>query len=460
MLKFFNTWTRKKEEFKPHKRDEVTFYTCGPTVYNYAHIGNLRSYIFADLIKRVLLYNNYKVRHVINITDVGHLTDDGDGGEDKIEKSARLANKSAEEIAGFYLQEFKKDFARLNILDPTIWAKATDYIQEQIALIKKLEKKGFTYQIADGIYFDTSKIKNYGKLAKLDLAGLEAGARIGINKEKKNPSDFALWKFSSNSKNGKRQQEWDSPWGIGFPGWHTECVAMALKELGENVDIHSGAIDLVPVHHTNEIAQSQALLNKNFVQFWMHGEFLILQNQRMAKSTGNFITLQTLFDKQYLPLSFRYLCLTTRYRSKLNFNWQALDSAQSGLKKLQEKFLHLGKLSGRVDLDYQQKFLEYINDDLNMPQALALVWDVFKSDLSDPDKRETVLEFDKVLGFDLANYVEAKADVPADVQALVEKRQQERHKQNWKKADALRQEIEEKGWTVEDTTTGYEIKKN
>jgi len=456
MLKFFNTWTRKLEEFKPHKKNEVSFYSCGPTVYNYAHIGNLRTYIFADILKRALTYNKQKVKHVLNVTDVGHLTDDGDAGEDKIEKSARMENKSAQEIAEFYWQAFQKDMQHLNILAPDIWAKASEYIQEQIGVIKQLEKKGFTYQITDGVYFDTSKIKDYGKLAMLDLAGLQEGARVGINKEKKNPTDFALWK--SSASNGKREQEWESPWGVGFPGWHTECVAMVLKTFPDGLDIHTGGIDHIPVHHTNEIAQFDALKKKNFVKYWLHGEFLILQDQKMAKSKGNFITLQTLLGKGYDPLSFRYLCLTTHYRSKLNFNLHALDAAQTALKKLRDRFVNLGRLSGKVDADYQHKFTECVNNDLNMPQAIALLWDLLKSDLSDPDKRETLLEFDKVFGFDLKNYVKAKQDVPAEILALAEKRQKERLKQNWKKSDALRKELEQKGWLVEDTADGFELK--
>ncbi|MBI5254539.1 cysteine--tRNA ligase [Candidatus Falkowbacteria bacterium] len=463
-MKFFDTWTRKKEEFKPLDKMAVKIYSCGPTVYNFAHIGNLRTYLFADILKRSLMYCGYKVKHVMNVTDVGHLTDDGDTGEDKMEKAARMENKSAKDIANFYWQAFRDDLAKLNISEPTIWCRASEYIQEQIDLIKKLEEKGYTYKISDGIYFDTSKIKDYGYLARLDIKGLNEGARIATNKEKRNSTDFALWKFSPTIR--KRQQEWESPWAppgrgkaFGFPGWHTECVAMALKCLGAPIDIHTGAIDLAPVHHTNEIAQARALLNKKFVQIWMHGEFVIINDKKMAKSEGNFMTLASLIGQGYDPMSYRYLCLTTHYRSKLNFNFEALLAAQAGLNNLREKFLNFGKASGNIISEFQKQFADAIDDDLNMPQAMALVWAVLKAEASDADKRATLLDFDKVLGLNLENYQEQSVEIPDDIKKIADERERVRQKKNWKRSDQLRDELEKLGWIVRDTSVGYELKK-
>jgi len=315
-LKFYNTLTRKLEDFNPLNPPNVGLYTCGPTVYMYAHIGNLRTYIFEDILKRVLLANNYKVNHVMNITDVGHLTSDADTGDDKLEKEAIKENKNAWEIAAFYTAAFQKDLEELNIIPPDIWCKATDHINEQIELVKKLESKGFTYRTDDGIYFDTSKVADYGKLAGLDIEGLRAGIRVEMVAGKKNPTDFALWKFSPT--NVKRQMEWDSPWGKGFPGWHIECAAMSMKYLGETFDIHCGGIDHIPVHHTNEIAEAESATGKPFVKYWLHGEFLELKEGRMGKSEGNAILVSTLKEKGFDPLSYRYLVLNTHYRKRWN----------------------------------------------------------------------------------------------------------------------------------------------
>jgi len=333
-LKLYNTLSRKKEVFKPLKNKLVKLYTCGPTVYWYAHLGNLRTYIFEDILKRVLKYQGFKVIHLMNITDVGHLTSNQDIGEDKIEIAARKEKKSAWQIANFYTKKFKEDLKALNIIPPNLWAKATDYIKEQIDLIKILEKKGFTYKIEDGIYFDTSKLKTYGRLWPKKMK-IKAGARVEMVKGKKNPTDFALWKFSP--KNIKRQMEWDSPWGKGFPGWHTECVAMAIKNLGINFDIHCGGVDHVLIHHTNEIAQSEAAFGKILARFWLHGEFLLLKEGRMGKSEGNIITLADLKEKGFNPLAYRYLCLNSHYRSKLIFSWKALKGAQNALINLSEE---------------------------------------------------------------------------------------------------------------------------
>jgi cysteinyl-tRNA synthetase len=457
MLKLYNTMSRKIEEFKPISEKEVTMYNCGPTVYDYAHVGNLRSYIFADILKRSLLYNDFNVKQVINITDVGHLTGDSDEGEDKIEKSARLESKSASEVAEFYTNAFKQDLIKLNILSPEIWAKATDHIQEMIDLVKMLEKNGFTYKISDGIYFDTSKSKEYGKLAKLNLEGQEEGARVEVNSEKRNPTDFALWKFSP--KEQKRQMEWDSPWGVGFPGWHLECSAMSMKYLGETLDIHTGGIDATPVHHTNEIAQSEAATGKTFVNYWLHSEFLLINDGRMGKSKGNFITLQTIENKGFDPIVYRFFCLSSHYRSKLNFSWEALANARNGWDKFKKKFMDLGKVDGQVDQVVFDRFKEYIDNDLSIPQALAVAWDVLKSDSSDADKRATLLAFDKVFGLNLENLHKEEVNIPAEVQVLIDKRLQARRDKKWDKADDLRKEIEDLGWLIEDAADSTVIKK-
>lgn len=299
----YNTLTKKKEEFIPIKKKKVGLYTCGPTVYNYAHIGNLRTYVFEDILRRTLEFNGYQVNHIENITDVGHLTDDADQGEDKMEKAAQKEKKNAWELSKFYTKAFRRDIKLLNIQEPHTWCKATDHIDEQIATIKKIINNGYTYQTTDGIYFDTSKMPTYGDFARLDIKNLQAGARIDIG-EKKNPTDFALWKFSGKEK---RQMEWDSPWGVGFPGWHIECSTMSTKYLGAPFDIHCGGIDHIPVHHTNEIAQTWAADKKKMANYWLHGEFLVIDENRMGKSQGNFITLQTLIDKRYNPLAYRYL---------------------------------------------------------------------------------------------------------------------------------------------------------
>ena len=320
-----------------------------------------------------------------------------------------------------------------------------------------LEKNGFTYKISDGIYFDTSKSKEYGKLAKLNLEGQEEGARVEVNSEKRNPTDFALWKFSP--KEQKRQMEWDSPWGVGFPGWHLECSAMSMKYLGETLDIHTGGIDATPVHHTNEIAQSEAATGKTFVNYWLHSEFLLINDGRMGKSKGNFITLQTIENKGFDPIVYRFFCLSSHYRSKLNFSWEALANARNGWDKFKKKFMDLGKVDGQVDQVVFDRFKEYIYNDLSIPQALAVAWDVLKSDSSDADKRATLLAFDKVFGLNLENLHKEEVNIPAEVQVLIDKRLQARRDKKWDKADDLRKEIEDLGWLIEDAADSTVIKK-
>jgi cysteinyl-tRNA synthetase len=463
MLKFYNTLTRKKEVFKPLKDRKVGLYTCGPTVYFFAHIGNLRTYIFEDILKRVLEYNGYKVKHVMNITDVGHLTSDSDAGEDKMELGAKRERKSAWEIAEFYTNAFKKDLKLLNIREPDVWVKATETIKDQIDLIKILEKKGFTYKISDGIYFDTSKLKTYGRLWPRKMK-LKAGARVEMVPGKRNPTDFALWKFTPPGV--KRQMEWDSPWGRGFPGWHTECMVMSIKELGVPFDIHCGGVDHILIHHTNEIAQAEAIFGKVFANFWLHGEFLVLEKEKMAKSKGKIITLENLIEKGFNPLAYRYFCLGTHYRKKLQFSWPALKASQNALNTLYQKIIEIQskniitfqRPSKSYYLNLQEKFLEYINNDLNMPKALALMWEVVKNKkLNIKDKKELLLDFDKVFGLDLAKIKKPK--IPEEIKKLVEVREEYRKKGDFKLADEIRKKIKEMGYWIEDTKEGPKIKK-
>ncbi|MFH1536830.1 MAG: cysteine--tRNA ligase [Patescibacteria group bacterium] len=459
-LHLFNTLTRKKEEFKPINDMKVGLYTCGPTVYNFAHIGNLRTYVFEDILRRVLEYNDYDVNHVMNITDVGHLTSDADEGEDKMEKGAAREKKTVKEITDKYTQAFQKNLDDLNIEEPHKWCKATDHIKEQIELVKKLEEKKFTYKTSDGIYFDTSKFKNYGKLAKLDIEGLEEGKRVEKNPEKKNITDFALWKFSP--KDSKREMEWDSPWGIGFPGWHLECSAMSMKYLGETFDIHCGGIDHVPVHHTNEIAQSEAATSKPPANYWCHGEFLLMNEDKMSKSEDNFLTLEVLKTKKYNPIAFRYLLLGTHYRKKLNFSFKALDGAQNALNKLYSTIYDYDDPT-EVDTTYQEKFVELINNDLDMPGVLALMWELIKSDLESSKKLATLYEFDRVLGLGIREVFDQaeteKAEIPDEVLTLAEQRQIARDEKNFKASDDLRDQIEKLGYKIEDGESDWIIKK-
>jgi len=454
-MKVYNTLKRKKEEFKSIKPKKVGLYSCGPTVYNYAHIGNLRSYIFSDILRRTLEYNGFKVRQIINITDVGHLTDDADQGEDKLEKQAQLQKKSAKDIAKFYEKAFLKDLKELNIKEPLKMPRATEHIKEQITLIKKLEKKGFTYKTSDGIYFNTSKDKDYGKLGGQKLTDKKAGSRVKLSSEKKNPTDFALWKLAP--KNTKRQMEWPSPWGVGFPGWHIECSAMSVKYLGQPFDIHTGGIDHIAVHHSNEIAQSESANDKPLANYWMHNEFVVSGKSKFSKSKGNFITLEQLKKNGYNPLAYRYLCLQTHYNKQLNFSEDALDGAQIALNKLNgEARMLLSKPKGQC-FELEKQFLEAINDDLNTAKALAIVWELLKSNNSESAKATTLLKFDKVLGLDIKKYLGKPASFDKNILELSKKREEARKNKNYKESDRLRDEIESAGYEVEDTPKGQKI---
>jgi cysteinyl-tRNA synthetase len=456
----YNSLTRRKEEFVPIRPGEVGLYTCGPTVYNYAHIGNLRTYIFEDILKRVLSFNGYKVTHVMNITDVGHLTGDRDMGEDKMEKGARREGKTAWDIAAFYTRAFMQDIGRLNILEPGIWCRATDTIPEQIDLIRTLEEKGFTYRTTDGIYFDTARVPDYAKLSNQNLDALQEGARVEKNPEKRNATDFALWKFSPQGV--RRQMEWDSPWGIGFPGWHIECSAMSMKFLGEQLDIHCGGVDHIDIHHTNEIAQSEAATGRKFFNFWMHGAFLNIQGgKKMAKSEENFLTLENALIRRGIPpLAYRYAAFLTHYRKPMEHSDESIQAAKNGLDHLLNQVREVAKggegSAGAINHAFRGKFLEAINDDLNMPRAMAVIQEMLKSGISARDKHATILEFDRVLGLGLDRADQAEA-LPAEVEKLVDARRKAREAKDWAASDRLRDEIQALGYTVKDTREGMKV---
>ena len=456
----YNTLTRNKDLFKPIKAGKVSIYTCGPTVYLFPHIGNMRAYIFEDILKRVMIYNGFSVKHVMNITDVGHLTSDRDDGEDKIEIEAIKEGKSAWQIAKFYTDIFFKDEKYLNIIKPNIICKATDNINEQISLIKTLEKKGFTYKIDDGIYFDTSKVSDYTKLSHQNLDFLKEGASIEINKDKKNHTDFALWKFSP--KDVKRQMEWNSPWGVGFPGWHLECSAMSLKYLGDQFDIHCGGIDHINIHHTNEIAQTESATGKKpWVNFWIHGAFLNIKNgEKMAKSGGNYLTLENSFIKKGIdPLVYRFATFTTHYRKSMEWNDEIMVAAENGFKNLHLKMYNLGNKIGKVNNDWKDKFIFSVNDDLNMPQAMAILNEMLRSDIDNSNKLATALDFDKVLGLRLEETIQNKVDISTEVQSLVKDREIARNDKNWAKSDELRLKIKELGYEINDSSSGSQLTK-
>ncbi len=464
-LFLYNTLTRSKEEFIPTEPGRAGVYTCGPTVYNYAHIGNLRTYIFEDLLKRVLKYDGYEVRHVMNITDVGHLTGDMDMGEDKLEVGAKRENRSAWDIAAFYAESFRRDLVRLNILAPDVWCRATENIAEQIELISVLEKKGYTYRTADGVYFDTAKVDGYNKLSHLPLEELREGARVEKNPEKRNPTDFALWKFSPSD--AKRQMEWESPWGKGFPGWHIECSAMSLKYLGKHLDIHCGGIDHINVHHTNEIAQSEAATGEKFFNYWLHGAFLnIVGGKRMGKSEGNFLTLdKAVVEAGINPLSFRFAALQVHYRKPMEYSPAILEQAESGLKSLYSQIVSLASQAegtGKVIPAIKDEFERAINDDLNMPQALAVLFSCLKSQASASDKLATAFDFDFVFGLDLAKSAIsrrslAEADLSEEAQRLLSQRQAARQAKDWAESDRLRQALEVLGFELEDGPSGTSV---
>lgn len=464
MLKFYNTLSRKIEEFKALKPKEVGLYTCGPTVYNYAHIGNLRTYIFEDLLQRVLLYDGYKVNRAMNITDVGHLVGDGDEGEDKLEVGAKREGKNPLDIAKFYTDKFFADLAELNIIKPEHILAASQDIPDQIEIIKLLEQKGFTYIGDKAIYFDTSKLADYGKLSGQKLSDKRTSREeVVADPDKKHPADFALWFFLK----GRYQNHilrWPTPWGEGFPGWHIECSAISRKLLGQPFDIHTGGVDHIGTHHTNEIAQSEAAFGEPLANIWMHGEFLQINSSRMGKSEGNFITLDTLKEKGFSPLDYRYFCLTAHYRTQMNFTWEALEGAHQALERLRG-FIPGVIPSGAVNPlndagnpEYLKKFSAAINDDLNIPQALAIVWETVNNlKIHDREKLDWLLKFDEVLGLDLGK--RENISIPQNIESLLAGRKAAKDAKDFVKSDELRKQIEDLGYEVMDTPDGQKVKK-
>ena len=470
-MRLFNTLSRSLEELRPLDPPRVGLYTCGPTVYNYQHVGNYRTYVFEDVLVRTLQTAGYEVRRVMNITDVGHLTSDSDTGEDKLEVGAKREGKTAWDIAAVYTQAFLKDIASLNILPPDVLCKATDHITEQIALVARLAEKGLTYRVSDGIYFDTGKFSAYGKLDPARLKGQKAGARVEVVEGKKNPEDFALWKFTPPGQ--KRHMEWDSPWGKGFPGWHIECSAMAMKYLGESFDIHCGGVDHIPIHHTNEIAQAEGATDKPFARIWLHGEFLLMNNAKMAKSAGGFVTLADLKEKGFDPLDYRYHCYTAHYRKQLDFTWELLDSAKTARRRLREAAAAVkgeplqpvdagrkeirpagaGGTSDTAGAELQRAFRAAVEDDLNMPGAVAAVWDCLRSGASGGAKRAFLEEAEAVLALGLFRE-EAQAALSPEDQDLLDRRAKARAAKDFKSSDDLRHELESRGIMVEDTKQG------
>lgn len=465
MLKLYNTLTRKIEDFAPINPPKVGMYTCGPTVYDYTHIGHLKKYIGDDLLKRVLRVNGYEVKHVMNITDVGHLVSDEDAGEDKMEKGARERGESPKEIAEFFEKYFFKSTDALNIERPNIVARATEHINEQIKLIKELLEKGFIYQTSQAIYFDISKFKDYTKLSGQNLEEKISGAREEVveDKEKRNPHDFALWFFTI-GRFENHIMKWSSPFGEGFPGWHIECSAMSMEYLGNTLDIHTGGIDHIPVHHTNEIAQSEAATGEPFVRFWVHHNFLIVDGEKMSKSKKNFYTLDDIKEKEFEPLALRYLFLTSHYRDKLNFTWESLGAAQNALNNLREKVRNFGQEKGLPEgsnqdaTRYWQKFMEAANNDLGIPQAVAVLYEILRMDTTTSGIGAVILEMDKILGLGLDQYVGKLLKVPEEVSKLVEEREKVRESGDFKKSDELRNKIKKLGYEIEDTPQGPKVK--
>jgi cysteinyl-tRNA synthetase len=464
-----NSLTGKKEKFEPLSPKVVGMYACGPTVHNYATIGNFRTYTVADIFFRLLGYNSFYTKYVMNLTDVGHLVGDSDVGDDKVEKSAKKKGKTAWDIAEYYTKIFLKDFEALNLRKPWKFPKATDHIKEQVSLVEKLEKKGFTYKITDGIYFDTKAFekktnKKYGELSTLDEV-LE-GARVRQNLEKKNARDFALWKFSK--KPGERHMEWESPWGIGFPGWHIECSAMSMKYLGESFDIHIGGEDLRSTHHPNEIAQSEAVTNKPFVRYWIHVTFLKVDGKRMSKSLKNFYTISDLRKKGFDPIALRYLYLTAHYRDSLNFTWESMKAAQVAYDKLRNQVAGYRGKSSRTTLsqekqkkidDFRNRYILAICDDINTPKALAVFWEMLKSNIPSGDKYDLAISFDEVLGLGLQEYQIKEVKIPKEIQKLAEEREALRKAGKYEEGDKIRKSMLAEGYLVEDTPKGLKVKK-
>ena len=460
---FTNTLTKQKEKFKPIRKDEVRIYSCGPTVYKDATIGNMRTNIFQDVLRRVLRYNGYKIKHAMNITDVGHLVSDGDEGEDKMIKSAREENKTPLEIAEHYTQLFFNDLKDLNIETPEIVCKATDHIPEMLEYVEILVKKSYAYETSTAIYFDISKLDKYPILSNLNLNDQKAGARVEVDEEKRNPYDFALWIKAPKN----HLMKWNSPWGPSYPGWHIECSAMSLKYLGEQFDIHTGGIDLIPTHHENEIAQSKGRTGKIPANYWLHGEYLLINGGKMSKSLKNVYLLKDIKDKGYDPLVYKLFCYSCHYKNKLNFTWEGIDSAAKSLERLRNAYqihLHGNDELGDVDIrklsDIEENFHKAINDDMNMPLAMSYVWETAKFDKKNPNVAKLLMKFDTVLGLKIDVMQESNnGEIPEEILGLLEKRKVARDQKDWKKSDEIRDLLKEKGYMVKDTKNGQELDK-
>jgi len=468
-MKLYNTASRKIEEFIPLNPPSVTFYSCGPTVYDYTHIGHLRTYVNNDVLKRALGFLGYKVKHVMNITDVGHLTGDSDEGEDKMEKGAGKKGTTVWELARVYTDYFISSIDRMNIIRPDVFSNATQHIPEFIEMIKVLESKGFTYETDEALYFDVSKFKNYGKLSGQKLEDKITAARkeVRIDAGKRNPADFVLW-FKATGRFKNHIMRWPSAWGEGFPGWHIECSAMCMKYLGETVDIHAGAIDLIPVHHENEIAQSEAATGKPFVRYWFHNDFLLVDGQKMSKSLGNFYTIDDLKNSKIGPMALRLLFLQTHYRQIMNFTWESLSASGNAYNKLVNHICELKQKISESNLkkgygedakNYRQKFVDAISDDLQAPKAVAVLWEIIKSNLPPDEKLRLILEIDEVLGLNLKNAKFFAVEIPEEIKKLAQEREKARLAQDFQKSDELRKKIAEKGYSVKDTAEGYKISK-
>ena len=454
---FYNTLTKNKEKFEPINKEEVRMYSCGPTVYKDASIGNMRTYIMNDIIRRVLKYNGYKVKHAMNITDVGHLVSDADEGEDKMLKSAREMQKSPYEIAAYYTKLFMEDLAKLNVETPEVICKATDHITDMIKYVQKLLKKGYAYETSTAIYFDVSKLDEYGILSGIKLEDQKAGARVDVDTEKRNPYDFALWiKAKPN-----HIMKWESPWGLSYPGWHIECSAMGQKYLGEQFDIHTGGIDLIPTHHENEIAQSKGACGKIPAKFWIHGEYLLINGGKMSKSLNNVYLLKDIIERGYDPLTYRLFTFSSSYRTKLNFTWDGIEASQKALDKLRAGYQK--HLEGNEDISdeeiakYEEAFHKAINDDLNMPLAMSVVWDVVKNPKKSKRLAELLSKFDTVLALSLDKKNEIRDEIPEEVVRLAEERLKARQEKNWAESDRLRDEILALGYSIKDSKDGYEL---
>ena len=468
-MKLYNTASRKIEEFKPLNPPEVGFYTCGPTVYDYTHIGHLRAFVNNDVLKRTLTFLGYKVRHIMNITDVGHLTGDSDEGEDKMEKGAIKKATTVWELAKNYTDYFLYSIDSINIKRPDILSNATDHIPEFIEMIKTLERKGFVYQTNEAVYFDVKKFPDYGKLSgqKLEDKKIAVRENVNIDAGKKNPADFALW-FKAVGRFKDHIMRWESPWGVGFPGWHIECSAMCVKYLGDTVDIHAGGVDHIAVHHENEIAQSEATTGKQFVRYWFHNEFLLVDGKKMSKSLENFYTIDDIKKQGINPMALRLLFLQTHYRQLMNFTWESLSATSNAygrlvnlIRELKQKIHEPTTVVGSDEeaKSYRQKFISAISDDLQTPKALAVLWEITKSNIIDEEKLNLVLEIDEILGLNLKNAYSVVIEIPEEIKKLAQEREEARHAKNFSKSDELRKEIEKKGYEIKDTDKGYKISK-